>query len=74
MGTPQPALFVDELAHHVHLEWTLRSNTSADTARVAVAAARRAAATLRSPAPCWGVDSTLWRRWSACAYNVRRLP
>jgi hypothetical protein len=71
MGTPQPALFVDELAHHAHLEWTLRADSTSATAREAVAAARRAAATLRSPASCWGFDPMLWRRWSACPDNVR---
>ncbi len=71
MGTPQPALFVDELAHHAHLEWTLRADSTSATAREAVAAARRAAATLCSPASCWGFDPMLWRRWSACPDNVR---
>lgn len=63
MRTPQPAIFVEEVALHCHLEFTIRPGVSDDTARIAVARARQAANTLRGPNIVWSFNPELWSQW-----------
>lgn len=69
---PQPGLFTEETAQHLHVEWTLPARAAADEVVGAVAAARRATAYLRSPNTVWGFDPVLWRRLAPadCPANV----
>ncbi|MCB0914565.1 MAG: Dyp-type peroxidase [Actinobacteria bacterium] len=64
MSEPQPALFIEEVAEHLHAEWNL--NPQADDAAVvaALGQARRAATSLGGPNVVWGFGPNLWRRLS----------
>jgi putative iron-dependent peroxidase len=69
---PQPALFVEEAAQHLHVEWTMPVGTDPATIRAAVARARSASAPLRGPNLVWGFDPALWRHLepTACPSDV----
>ena len=63
MRTPQPAIFVEEVALHCHLEFTVKTGVSNDEAKSAIARARQAANTLRGPNTVWGFNPDLWSQW-----------
>lgn len=63
LARPQPALFVEQTAHHVHVEWTLKPGAHLDDVVAAIAQARAAASGgLRAANLVWGFDPALWRK------------
>jgi porphyrinogen peroxidase len=73
MGRPQPGLFVEETAEHLHVEWLLPADLPAATVVEAVGAARRDATTLRGPNLVWGFAPSLWNGLSVdgCPENLQ---
>ena len=63
MRTPQPAIFVEEVALHCHLEFTIKPGVSDEAVRSAVTRARQAANTLRGPNIVWSFNPALWSEW-----------
>ena len=57
----QPGLFIEETAIHYHLELSLPDQFNLAEAIAAIAAARRAATTMRGPNVVWGFSPRLWR-------------
>jgi putative iron-dependent peroxidase len=64
MGRPQPGLFLEETAQHLHVEWLLPADVAVADVVAAVTAARRASQSLRGPNQVWGFAPSLWRRLS----------
>lgn len=64
MSDPQPALFIEETAEHLHAEWDLRAGVGDAEVVAAISAARRAATWLGGPNVLWGFGPSLWRRLS----------
>lgn len=62
MGVPQPGLFIEETAHHLHVEWTFAHDVVVSDVVDALAAARRDSQTLRGPDQVWGFAPSLWKR------------
>ncbi len=64
MSEPQPALFIEEVADHLHAEWDLRAGATDAHIVAAISAARRAVTSLGGPNVVWGFGPALWRRLS----------
>ena len=64
MSHPQPGLFIEETAQHLHVEWSFKRDVDAPAMVAAITAARRGATFLGGPNVVWGLDPGLWRRLS----------
>lgn len=64
MSLPQSALFIEQTAVHLHVEFSLDNQADDADVVVAVAAARAAATWLGGPNVVWGFAPSLWRRLS----------
>lgn len=61
MPQPQPGLFAQGLAHHMHVEFAIKPTASLESIRSAIALARRNATGLVGPNVTWGFSPTLWQ-------------
>ncbi|MCB0918153.1 MAG: Dyp-type peroxidase [Actinobacteria bacterium] len=64
MSRPQPAIFVEEVALHSHLEFSVPPEVGTADVRAAMTSARQAATTMRGPNIVWGFSPRIWEQLS----------